>query len=312
MREPGGENTFAVEFSPSAAKNLNVTMLPDTHQWFSEVCREAGSAISYAVEAHLHHEATPFQTIDIYRTTHWGNLMAIDGCVMLTARDNFLYHEMLVHPALYSHPDPKRVLIIGGGDCGTLREVLHHAEVTECTQVEIDERVTRLSEKYFPELCTANGDPRAQLLFQDGLEYIRALAPGDADVVIVDSTDPVGPAEGLFGPEFVKDCFRALGEHGVMVQQSESPLLHGELIRGIRQNMQQAGFADIRTLPFPQPCYPSGWWSATVAKRTPGLDDFRCKDAQRRPFPTRYYTAEVHRGALAPPVLLQGDGVGPE
>ncbi len=280
-------------------------MLPEDRKWFTEVCKEAGSAQSWVIEEHLAHEVTEFQTIDIYRTAKWGNLMVIDGFVMLTGRDNFLYHEMLSHPALYSHPAPKNVLIIGGGDCGTLREVLRHPEVHSATQVEIDERVTRLAEIHFPELCDSNEDPRAHLLFEDGLEYMRNIDPGSIDVIIIDSTDPVGPAEGLFGPKFVADCFRALGPDGIMTQQSESPLLHPHLIAGIRQNMEKAGFGDIRTLGFPQPCYPSGWWSATMAAKSGSLDDFRQEDIRHRPFPTHYYNAQVHQAALAVPVFMQ-------
>src|SRR6056297_2743947 len=242
-------------------------MLPENEKWFTELHQDAGSAWSLAVETRLAHEVTDYQTIEVYKTRNWGNLMVIDGFVMLTSRDNFLYHEMLTHPALFSHPDPKRVLIIGGGDCGTLSEVLRHGGVEQCTQVEIDEMVTRLAEKHFPELCRRNGDERAELLFDDGLAHIQNLAAGSVDIIIVDSTDPIGPAEGLFGPGFVVDCFRALADGGILVQQSESPLLHGELIRGIRANMTQGGFSDIRTLGFPQPCYPSGWWSAAHARK---------------------------------------------
>jgi spermidine synthase len=225
--------------------------------------------------------------------------MVIDGFVMLTSRDNFLYHEMLVHPALFAHPEPKRVLIIGGGDCGTLREVLGHRTVESAVQVEIDETVTRLAERHFPELCERNSDPRAELLFEDGLAYIKRQQAGSLDVIIVDSTDPIGPAEGLFGPAFVADCQRALAPGGIFVQQSESPLLHQELIAGIRDNMVQAGFTDIKTLGFPQPCYPSGWWSVTQACLGGTLAAPEASRWQASGLHTRYYNPGVHAGALA-------------
>ena len=274
-------------------------MLPNDENWFTEVCKEAGSVVGWKVDEHLAHVETEFQTIDVYKTAHWGNLMVIDGFVMLTTRDNFLYHEMLTHPAMFSHPCPKTVAIIGGGDCGTLREVLAHDSVERCTQVEIDEQVTRLAEKHFPELCERNDDPRAELLFNDGLAHVKNLEAGSVDVIIVDSTDPIGPAEGLFGPEFVGDCHTALADGGILVQQSESPLLHQHLIEGIRQNMERAGFESIRTLGFPQPCYPSGWWSCTQARKhgilsPPDPDRFAVSGIA-----TRYYNPEVHRGALA-------------
>ena len=274
-------------------------MLPANEKWFTEVCKEAGSAVSWRVETHLAHETTDYQTIDIYRTSDWGNLMVIDGFVMLTTRDNFLYHEMLTHPALFSHPNPETVVIIGGGDCGTLREVLGHFTVKRCTQVEIDEQVTRLAEEHFPELCERNNDPRATLLFNDGLAYIKHVAPASVDVIIVDSTDPIGPAEGLFGPGFVADCFAALADGGILVQQSESPLLHQRLIAGVRDNMAKAGFDAIRTLGFPQPCYPSGWWSATQARKGGTIEPVDPERFDHSGIQTRYFNPAVHAGALA-------------
>jgi len=274
-------------------------MLTNDHKWFSEANPDEGVAASWTIESRLAHEVTDYQTIDVYRTTHWGNLMAIDGFVMLTTRDNFLYHEMMSHPALFSHPDPKRVLIVGGGDCGTLREVLSHPGVEQVTQVDIDEQVTRLSEQFFPELCERNDDPRAELLFDDGLAHVKGLAPGSVDIIIVDSTDPIGPAEGLFGPEFVADCYRALADGGFFLQQSESPLLHADLIAGIRSNMERAGFETIRTLGFPQPCYPSGWWSCTQARKHGPIEPVTAERFEASGIETRYFNAGVHVGALA-------------
>lgn len=272
--------------------------------WFSEPHPQSGSAISYRIKQKLHAEKTPFQTIEIYETTDWGNLMVIDGCVMLTTRDNFLYHEMMSHPALFTHPRAKRVVIIGGGDCGTLREVLKHEEVESVVQVDIDERVTRLAERYFPELCDSNGDPRATLMFDDGVKYVAELEPDSVDIVIVDSTDPVGPAEGLFGASFYATAFKALRQGGILVQQSESPIAHLELIHSMRTFMKAAGFAAVRTLPFPQPCYPTGWWSCTMARKGIDLSSFRERGAATKQFATRYYNVDVHKAALAAPEFM--------
>lgn len=269
--------------------------------WFTEVCDKGGSAFSLRVRGRLHSEQSPYQHIEIWETTDFGNLMTIDGFVMLTSRDNFLYHEMMSHPALFTHPEPKRVVIIGGGDCGTLREVLKHPGVRHALQVDIDERVTRLSEQYFPELCEANHDPRAELYFGDGIQWMKDAEPGSVDLVIVDSTDPIGPAEGLFSKAFYRDCHRALGETGLVVQQSESPLLHYEsIIQPMHKAMREAGFSDSISLQFPQPVYPSGWWTATLAGKRP-VTEFREADARAKPFATRYYNAAIHRGALAQP-----------
>ena len=145
--------------------------------WFTEAVDKTGTAFSLKLGQHVHGEQTPYQRIDIYRTESFGWLMTIDGCTMVSTRDNFLYHEMMSHPALNSHCAPEHVVIVGGGDCGTLREVLKHPEVKSATQVEIDERVTRLSEQYFPELCVANNDPRATLFFGDGLAWMKDAQP---------------------------------------------------------------------------------------------------------------------------------------
>lgn len=272
----------------------------DDHDWFTEVHQDAGSAFSLRLRRKVHEEQSPFQTIGIYETTDFGYLMVIDGCTMLSSRENFLYHEMLAHPVLFTHPDPRRVCIIGGGDCGTLREVLRHREVESAVQIDIDERVTRLAEQFFPELTVANADPRATLLFDDGIRWMREAATASLEVIIIDSTDPVGPAAGLFTDAFYRDCRRVLTPGGLLVQQSESPLYHLDILRGIHSDLRGAGFSALQTLFFPQPIYPSGWWSATLACRDGQLPAPRTAAADPA-FTTQYYSAEIHRAALAPP-----------
>ena len=276
----------------------------DAPGWFTEVYPKHGSAFSLKVRAKLHEEQTPFQKIAIYDTEWFGKLMVIDGCTMVTDRDNFLYHEMMTHPVLYTHPNPERVWIIGGGDCGSLQQVLRHPEVKSAIQIEIDERVTRLAEEHFPALCSDNHDPRAELLFIDGIQWVRDAEPDSVDVIIVDSTDPVGPAEGLFNAEFYSNCFRCLGDQGILVQQSESPLFNADLIEFMHQTMRSAGFHDTRSYFFPQCIYPSGWWSGTMAGKAP-LTGFRQADAEDRPFATAYYNAAMHRAAFATPEFLR-------
>ena len=275
--------------------------------WHYENFEPAGSAIGYRITRKLDEVQSPFQKIEIYESTDWGNLMLIDGAMMLTTRDNFLYHEMMSHPALFTHADPQTVVIIGGGDCGTLREVLKHPGVKKAVQCDIDEQVTRMSEKWFPELCDSNHDPRADLLFDDGIAYMANCAPGSLDIVIVDSTDPVGPAEGLFNKAFFESCHRALKADGILVQQSESPLVLLDLIKAMRVEMGKAGFASFQTLPFPQPCYPTGWWSCTMAKKAAGADfGFRDADARGKGFRTGYYSADLHKGAqVLPPFVAE-------
>ncbi|WP_455203447.1 polyamine aminopropyltransferase [Kaarinaea lacus] len=277
------------------------------NDWFTEICEDSGTAFSLKLEEKIHEETTPFQKIEIYETQNFGTLMVIDGYIMLSDRDNFLYHEMMSHPVLYTHPDPKNVLIIGGGDCGTLREVLRHSTVQKVWQVEIDERVTRLSEQYFPQLCEANSDDRAEILFTDGIEWVEQANSESLDIIVIDSTDPIGPAEGLFTAPFYSQCHRVLKPGGLLVQQSESPLIHMRILKGMYKAFTTAGFKDVKTLQFPQAVYPSGWWSATMACKDQVIDGFREQDVLAKPFATEYYNVGIHKACFAmPEFFLRG------
>ncbi len=274
------------------------------NNWFTEHCVECGSAFSMMIKAKLYEEQTPYQKIEIYQTETFGRLMTLDQLVMLTDRDHFIYHEMMTHPAIFSHPNPKRVLIIGGGDCGSLHEVLKHQDIERVEQIELDERVTRVSEEYFPALCQSNHDPRAYFQFVDGIEWVKQADTGIYDIIIIDSTDPVGPAVGLFTEDFYRNCFQALAAGGVLIAQSESPLFHLDIMKRMRTNMGAAGFPNISTLHFPQCSYPSGWWTATLAAKTDCISDFRRPVDITARIETKYYTSEVHQAALTLPVFL--------
>lgn len=275
----------------------------ESMQWFTEQVTASGTAFSLKINEKLHEEQSDFQHLEIYDTQNFGKLMVIDGCTMVSTRDNFFYHEMMSHPALFLHPNPKRIWIIGGGDCGTLREVLKHKEVEHVVQIDIDERVTRLAEIYFPELCESNNDVRAELKFIDGIKWLKDAAPNSVDVIIVDSTDPVGPAEGLFGHDFYRDCMACLSEKGLLIQQSESALLHLNLIGQMRGAMQESGFTHLQTLFFPQCIYPSGWWSATIASTS--VLAFRESDCRQKSFDTNYYNVDIHHAAMAQPEFFK-------
>ncbi len=276
----------------------------DDRHWFTEVHDLTGSAFSLRCRRKLHEERSPYQTIEVYETEAFGNLMVIDGFTMLSSREHFLYHEMLAHPVLLTHPDPKHLCIIGGGDCGTLREVLKHDGVEQVTQIDIDERVTRIAERFFPELTAGNDDPRATLLFADGIHWMAEAPDAGLDAIIIDSTDPVGSAQGLFTADFYRDCRRALGDGGLLVQQSESPLYHLDIIAAMHEDLKGAGFGATQTLFFPQTIYPSGWWSATMACTEPEIPAFRRIDAEVL-LGTRYYNADIHAAALAQPELVR-------
>ena len=277
----------------------------DQGKWFTEISDRDGSAFSLRINKKLDEKQSPFQKVEMFETTDFGNLMIIDGCTMVSSRENFFYHEMISHPALLAHPNPKNVVIIGGGDCGTLREVLKHPSVETVTQIDIDEVVTQMSLKYFPELCESNSDPRATVMFDDGIKYMREAAGESIDVVIVDGTDPVGPGEGLFNHAFYTSCLNALRPGGILVQQSESPLMHMPLLVEMREAMLSVGFNDLQTLPFPQPIYPSGLWSVTLARKSEAFNGFREDGAAIIAEHSEYYNGGIHHGALATPNYMK-------
>lgn len=278
-------------------------------QWLIEEHPQQGSLYGIKIKRQLHEETSKFQSIRIYDTEMFGHVMTLDGFVMVTQRDNFLYHEMMTHPVLYTHPNPRDVLIVGGGDCGTLKEVAKHRALSKITQVEIDQRVTELSEQYFPELCTANKDARVRLVFEDAIKWIANASPESLDIIIIDSTDPIGPGEGLFTAHFYKNCVRALRKDGILIHQSESPLYHVELTKAMRQAMKQAGFSQLRTFTFPMPTYPSGWWSATMASASAILTQYRKKQIAIDGLTFKYYSEAIHEATLAlPPYLIKAFG----
>jgi len=263
------------------------------NSWYTEEWAGQGSAISLKTVKKVHDEQSTYQRIEIYETQTFGTLMTLDGLVMVTDRDNFVYHEMMTHPALFTHPAPKRVLIIGGGDCGTLREVLKHPDVELAEQVELDERVTRVAEMFFPELCENNNDKRARLHFTDGIQWVADAKPASYDVIVVDSTDPVGPAAGLFSETFYKNCHKALGPQGIVVGQSESPLFHPDLI------------VSMHKMPYWPWCSSTSRMDrCTMASKASSLESFREQAASAKSFATRYYNAAIHRGARALPEFL--------
>ncbi len=273
--------------------------------WFTEVYNEGGIALGLEIEEQLLSIQTNYQKLDVYRTKRFGNLLTLDGLVMLTQRDNFIYHEMIAHPVLYTHPAPKNIVIIGGGDCGTLQQVLKHSSVRDVVQCDIDEAVTQAATQYFPELCTSNSDPRASIIFKDGIHYISSLDSKSIDVIIIDSSDPVGPGEGLFTAELYTHCRRVLRENGLLVQQSESPLLHVDLLCSIRYQMMKAPFPFLQTLNFPQCTYPSGWWTVTIAGND--IPEFRI---EKESIETRYYNSSIHQASQALPEFLKHEFMG--
>lgn len=217
---------------------------------------------AFRVTERIHEERTPYQRLEIYQSPLFGRMLVLDGAVQTTEGDEFMYHEMLAHPALVTHPSPRHVLIIGGGDGGLLEEVLKHP-VERATMVEIDEAVMRASRRYLPKIAGgAFEDPRATVVVGDGIAYVRET--GDRfDVVLVDSTDPEGPAIGLFAEDFYADVARRLRPAGILAVQSGSAVYQRQLIRTVRRNLR-ASFPIVRTWLSTVVTYPAAVWSFTM------------------------------------------------
>ena len=224
---------------------------------------------------------------------------------MLRAWDDFFCREMMAHPAQFTRPALRWVCIVGSGDRGTLQEALRHPQVEQVTQVDIDERVTRLAEQCFPELTGVINDASARLLFDNGIAWVGRADPDSLDLIIVDSTDPVGPAVGLFTQTLFEGCLRALAPGGILIQQSESHLLHMDTLRRLYADMLGAGFLDVQTRFFPRAVYPSGWWSVTLARKGEPIGCFQVEAVVGRPFATRYCNADTRRAALARPEFFR-------
>lgn len=273
--------------------------------WFSEL-HTPYVKFSIQIDKQLHSEQTEFQRIDIFESKEFGRMMVLDGYVMLTEKDEFIYHEMIVHVPMAVHPNPKRVLIIGGGDGGTARELLRYKNVESVDLVEIDERVVDISRKYLPQTACSFDDERLHCYFEDGLKFIRHCN-NEYDLIIVDSTDPFGPGEGLFTKEFYGNCYKALKEDGIMVNQHESPFYDEDAFA-----MQRAHQRIVKSFPTSRvyqahiPTYPSGHWLFGFAsKKYHPVLDFDAKRWNALGLKTRYYNANLHNASFALPNYVE-------
>lgn len=269
---------------------------PPMELWVGEL-QLGNMNLSLRARATLHREVSEFQEILVADTFAFGRVLMLDGTFQVTEKDEFLYHEMLTHPAMMAHPRPERVLVIGGGDGGTIREVVRHPEVQKAVLCEIDPRVTAVCREYLPEVASGLSDPRVEVLHQDGVRYIQDH-PGEFDVILIDSTDPVGPAIGLYSEEFYAACRQALRPGGIVCAQSESPLVNGDVVRLVNVGMR-AVFAHTLLYLGPLPTYPSGLWSYTMGSGSPIATDVDRARAEQ--LAARYYTADLHRSLQALP-----------
>ena len=236
-----------------------------------------------------------YQTIAVYETAQYGRMLALDDVVMTTEADEFVYHEMLVHPALTLCARPRQVLIVGGGDGGCVREVCRYPEVERVVLAELDGDVVEVCRAHLPALAASLSDPRVEVRLGDGAAYLAAAPPGAFDVILVDSPDPVGPAQGLFAAEFYRHASAALAPGGVLAAQTESPFLQRDLIRRVQAGLRTS-FPTVRLYWAVIPTYPGGMWTFSMAVQGPW-------PAAPRPaaLATRYWTPEVQAAAFALP-----------
>lgn len=282
-----------------------------SHQFSMTEFWDARSGITFGVDDVLFNADSEYQQVRVLQTDAFGRLLTLDGLVMLTDRDEFVYHEMIAHPALCVLDSPKRVLVIGGGDGGTVREVLRHQSIEQVDLVEIDQMVIDVSREFFPAVSSALDDERLSIRVEDGAAFVRNAAGGHYDLVVVDSTDPVGFAEALFGEDFYRDCFRILSDHGILVSQTESPFdrIFRDSIREANRFLKSV-FSEVAQYLAHIPTYPLGMWSFTMAsKHHHPTRDFDVDAAKDRLAPfnheLQYYHAELHRAAFELPLFVQ-------
>ncbi len=262
--------------------------------WFSEL-HTKGSGLVLKVKKYLYSGNSPYQKIDIFESEDYGKVLVLDGLVMTTERDEFIYHEMLTHPAMRIHPNPQSILIIGGGDGGTAREALRYSEVKRVVLVEIDEMVVELSKKYLGEISSAYNDPRLEVVIQDGIEFVKNCNER-FDVIFLDTSDPVGPAEALYRKDFYQSLKKCLKKNGIISAQTESPWVQKETVKKLYREIKDI-FNDKIIYLAHIPTYPGGIWSFMLLGEKIELYDIK------RPIPgkTKYYNDEVHRSMTALP-----------
>lgn len=270
--------------------------------WYQE---KHNNEVSFGlhVKQVLHSVQTPFQRLDVLDTTGFGRILTLDGLMMCSDKDEFVYHEMIAHIPLIAHPNPKHVLIIGGGDGGTLREVLRHSSVEEAVLCEIDGAVVDAARNYFPKLASGLNHPKAKVRIDDGVAFVKNAPDHSFDVVLVDSTDPIGPGEGLFSQNFYKEVRRIVKSGGIVAAQCESPWETELDLAKVYKNLKgpfDKVYATVGTIP----SYPYGYWSWAIATGDEGPQPFSVHDVQRAQVIEEgccYYNQQLHRAAFALP-----------
>ncbi len=268
--------------------------------WFSEP-HTKDVKLSIRINKQLHSEQSEYQRIDVFESPEFGRFLTLDGLMMLTEKDEFIYHEMITHVAMASNPEIKNILVIGAGDGGTVRELTRYDSIENIDMVEIDERVVEVSREFLPVTACKLDDPRVHIFYDDGLRFVRRKE-NLYDLIIVDSTDPFGPGEGLFTSEFYGNCFSALTENGILVNQHESPYYAEDAKAMQRAHRRIKEFFDIcRVYQVHIPTYPSGHWLFGFASKN--IDPLNA-DAEKwnaLGIKTKYYNTDLHKGCFAIP-----------
>lgn len=268
--------------------------------WFTEKQTE-NFGITMKVKRTLHTEKTDYQMLEMVETEEWGRMLLLDGMVMTSIKDEFVYHEMVAHVPLFTHPNPEHVLVVGGGDGGVIREVLKHPSVKKATLVDIDGKVIEYSKKYLPEIAGMLDDERVEVKVGDGFMHI-AESENAYDVIMVDSTEPVGPAVHLFTKGFYAGIAKALKEDGLFVAQSDNPWFKGDLIRSVFKDVKEV-FPITRLYIANVPTYPSGMWTFTMGSKK--YDPLEISEERFHDIDTRYYTKELHKAAFVLPKFVR-------
>ncbi len=273
--------------------------------WFSEA-HTPNVKLSIRVDRQLCSKQSEFQRIEVFESPEFGRFLTLDGYMMLTQKDEFIYHEMMTHVPMAVHPDIRRVLVIGGGDGGVVRELAKYRSIEHIDLVEIDSCVVEVCKEFFPEVACNMNDPRLSIHFADGLRFVRSKE-GEYDLIVVDSTDPFGPGEGLFTKEFYGNCYRALREDGIMVNQHESPFYKEDAVAAQRAHKRIVeSFPISRLYQAHIPTYPSGHWLFGFAsKRYHPWKNLQSGAWRALQLETHYYTTALHMGAFALPAYVE-------
>jgi spermidine synthase len=277
--------------------------------WFTDKDEDQALSLRFTGEVFFDVQS-PFQRVRILESYKYGKMLALDDMVMTTEQDEFHYHEMISHPSLFTHGNAKNILVIGGGDGGTVREILRHEGVEKVTMVEIDGEVIKACKEHLPKIASAFDNPKLYLKVDDGIAFIKSAAPASYDIIIVDGSDPVGPAEGLFSVEFYTNCYNALKEGGILVAQGESPKFNQKAFAELNHTLQGIFGKDNAPVSlFFVPTYPTGMWSFQYglkgAQHPKAISNDTAIDTFVNDKGLRYYNSDVHKGSFATPNFVK-------